>query len=409
MGRLQRFAVKARSARGAVALGGAAVLAVGLAQASGTLAQSDAVRTATLPLASANYFPTPLPATELRCSTGGASTRVDFSWDAPALPGNYQYMITVFNGDNQSVKEGPKYQAERTYRVSWDYNGGGTYHAEVRVVNLDGGTPRIVSSGYLRHAFYHNNLNWNWCTGDPWRQDNQPWENQKAWTPGTMFRTAAPQGGLVSLLSEMEPEVEAAALASEPELTTLEDAAKEAPATTQASTPSSSTAAQASETPSKETNSTEASTSSEESSIAGTTGEAATTSTSVERPSTSVPTSTPRSTMTRTSTPSSMPRSTQTSTSVETSTSASATWATTSAAPVRRSAGVGDDPIAVGTSFAQLDELGGDTQVTVFSGGAEVCTVPVPGATRIETAGGTLEVTIAGETYRVDTSTCEVS
>lgn len=380
MGRLQRFAVKARSARGAVALGGAAVLAVGLAQATGTLAQTTAQRTATLPLASANYFPTPLTSW-VTCVTDpdgdpAWNRRARISW-AP-VQGATGYRMELVRKENGQVWRTQDVPATQTSIGDIADSDRLVLYARVRTINNS-----AVSSGYTSSNTGLSFKNWvnlrTECENDsrPSLPNQQSWENQKAWTPGTMFRMAGAQGGLVSLLSEMEPEEEAAALAPESELTTLEEAAKEAPATT------------------------EASTSSEESSAAGTTEEAPATSTSTERPSTSVQTSAPRSTTTRTSTPSSTPRSTQTSTSAPST--------STSAAPVRRTAGVGDDAIAVGTSFAQLDEVGGDTQVTVSSGGAEVCTVPVPGATRIENSGGTLEVTVAGETYRVDTSTCEVS
>lgn len=81
--------------------------------------------------------------------------------------------------------------------------------------------------------------------------------------------------------------------------------------------------------------------------------------------------------------------------------------ATTTAPTVR--AGVGDDPIVVGTNFARLDEADGQPQLVITTaGGAQACTAKLPGATRITSAAGKLTINIDGRTHTVDTGTCAI-
>lgn len=72
------------------------------------------------------------------------------------------------------------------------------------------------------------------------------------------------------------------------------------------------------------------------------------------------------------------------------------------------SARVGDDPIAVGTSQARLEEVDGETQLIITRNGNEVCTAEVDGASRITSSDGELTVTVSGRTKPVDLETCKV-
>lgn len=65
MSRLQRIRRQAMSIRGGIAVVGAFALALGVTQSAGPLAAPDLVRTAKVPIASANYYPTPLPDTNI--------------------------------------------------------------------------------------------------------------------------------------------------------------------------------------------------------------------------------------------------------------------------------------------------------------------------------------------------------
>jgi len=63
----------------------------------------------------------------------------------------------------------------------------------------------------------------------------------------------------------------------------------------------------------------------------------------------------------------------------------------------------------VGTNFARLDEVDGQPQLVVStSGGTQVCTADLPGATRIPSAAGRLTVTVDGRTRTVDAATCAI-
>ena len=86
MGRFQQLRAKAISLRGAIAIGGALVIAASMAQASGTLAQSTELREAKAGIATQNYFPTPLPAANMYCGNSGfLGVKATFSWDAETI------------------------------------------------------------------------------------------------------------------------------------------------------------------------------------------------------------------------------------------------------------------------------------------------------------------------------------
>src|SRR5690625_1688320 len=148
MSRLQRIRKQAMSLRGGIAVVGALAVAAGLTQTTGTIAAPDLERTAKVPIATANYYPTPLPDAEMTC--GNSGLKAEFSWDAPSLPGDYRYRVTVWDGAN--VKDGPWYQSELNRSIPWNYNGRGTYQISVRVINRTNGIDNATSSGELRRA-----------------------------------------------------------------------------------------------------------------------------------------------------------------------------------------------------------------------------------------------------------------
>ena len=98
-----------------------------------------------------------------------------------------------------------------------------------------------------------------------------------------------------------------------------------------------------------------------------------------------------------------------TSTSVKSTPSSSTPAAPSTTAQQSVRAGVGDGPIAVGASQARLDEVDGRTRLSVTRGGSEVCTAEVDGASRIDSSGGVLTVTVSGRTSPVDLETCELT
>lgn len=127
--------------------------------------------------------------------------------------------------------------------------------------------------------------------------------------------------------------------------------------------------------------------------------------------STNSATSRPQSTTSPTEAAPSSPASATSTTMLSPSTAtASTTAGTTASTATTLSAGIGDDPIAVGAAYARLNEVDGRPQLVITTrGGTEVCTVALPGATGIVSAAGELTVTIDGRTRDVDVSSCEIA
>lgn len=400
MGKFQQLRAKALSLRGGIAVGGALVMAVGMAQATGTLAQDVEVREAKAGLATENFFPTPL-VTNVSCNTHGSpigSRRARVSWDPVDEATGYRLEILVWNANDPNTTIRQEYEVgSATTSVSniRDSNREVLY-ARVRTLNGP-----AVSSGYAtppeRISFKDYLTGRTECenTGHPTLL-NQPWENQHDWDPDVIPFAAGPSPSIFGALFDGGADL-LGELPEGDELTSLDEATVDVAPTTSEKTAASPSSTRSSEetapSPSQSSPFTTAATSS------GTTSARET----VAESSTSVPATTsspPQATSSATVPPSSV-QSTPSSSPTPTATS------TTAQVPVR--AGVGDGPIAVGASQARLEEVDDQARLIVTRGGSDVCAAEVGGASRIESSDGLLTVTVSGRTKSVDLETCELT
>ena len=401
MGRFQQLRAKAISLRGAIAIGGALVIAASMAQASGTLAQSTEQREAKAGIATQNYYPTPLTAW-VTCTTDPApdlvnhtSRRARIDW-AP-VPGATGYRVDLVNDTTGEVD--PRVVPADTTTIAdvvaprafLQYARG--LLIRVRTINGD-----AVSSGYTtaptKAQAKDQASGRTECEGSSGPSvPNAPWENQYDWDPGVIPFATGPSPSIFGALFDEDTDL-LGNLPEGGELTSLDDAALDASpeSAEQATAPPRSTPT--SPTPSNPASSR--STSAPTSPGATSVGEGATES----APSMPATTSSPTVPATSAAATSSSEKSTP-------SSSTPAAPSTTAQQSVR--AGVGDGPIAVGSSQARLDEVDGRTRLSVTRGGSEVCTAEVDRARRIESSGGVLTVTVSGRTSQVDLETCELT
>ena len=105
MSRLQRIRKQAMSLRGGIAVAGALAAAVSLTQVAGTMAAPDLEWTAKVPIATANYYPTPLTAS-VTCETTYTGLlpgrRAKVSWEA--VPGATGYRVDLVHSNTGEVK-----------------------------------------------------------------------------------------------------------------------------------------------------------------------------------------------------------------------------------------------------------------------------------------------------------------
>lgn len=417
MGKLQQLRAKALSLRGALAIGGAVVMAASMTQVAGTLAEPDAQRTATLSTSSENYFPTPL-ATNISCvTTGLAGFRyANVSWNAPVTPQGetpiaYKYRVTwsldanspkhTFDTSNTSTGE---------FRISDKLSSGRTdksYRIFIQTINPDNSA--VLSSGSVSWTVHSATIWDTYCTGDVGFQDNnEPWENQRAWDPS--MGSFAGRPGLPMFTTLMDTLNSEEVLQPLPEGTELADldAAAAKPTPTSEAKPTESETGTIEPSPTSPSAEAAPSTETEDGSTENSTSSSTSTAPSTPKTSTR---GTTKPAVTATSSRA-VPAATKATVSATRTTTAdpqptTAPPATTTAPTVR--AGVGDDPIAVGTNFARLDEADGQPQLVITTaGGAQVCTADLPGATRITSAAGKLTITVDGRTHTVDTGTCAI-
>ena len=370
MSRLQRIRKQAMSLRGGIAVAGALAVAVGLTQVAGTMAAPDLEpRTAKVPIATANYYPTPL-ATNVRCDNSGTPgfRYATVSWDPPApVAGEpsvaYRYRVDRVdnNGNLRSTEETSGTSTGR-------FRTGATNRSErVRIYTIHPDNRTIVSSGYISHTIHSATVWDTYCSGDP-RYDalNEPWENYQNWSPEAQsFRVGQPlisalQGRAVDA-DGIDDEMAAGA--------TLDDAAAEP---SQAGAPN---------TRSGEARTAATSTSSQ---LSGTSSSTAPTTALAERSttsssSTSVPT-TARTTTTSTTAPA----------------ATNSTTVAVVATPVRLPGG------------GEAEIVGG-TKLIVTETGAPECTARVREGSTLQVRDGALEVTDALGTRVVDPESCELS
>lgn len=331
--------------RGAATVAGVAVLAASMTQVVGTMANPAAVRTATIPASTANYFPTPLPDSISCADDENGLTGALVSW--PSAGPEMSYRVQVWDG---TILAQTAYTDQTSFRPDGLANL--TYRVAVSTVNTTSGTnddDRVVSTGSRSHDITLVTNRVTQCVaGSQALTPNQPWENDANWTPPPAPEPAEAQG-------EANSEAEAEAETGSPE---------------------------------------------PDSGAASPTGEEPTETAGAEPSSTSVP-----------------PSTTATSTTSPTTTDSTSTESASPADPLpddsttetRQEAALGDDPIAVGTFQVRLDLADGVPHVIVATGGTQVCTVAVPGATAIAESKGTVEVTGGDQTEVVDPATCTVT
>lgn len=397
MGRFQQLRAKAISLRGAIAIGGALVIAASMAQASGTLAQSTELREAKVGIATQNYFPTPLT-TSVTCTTDPdrwwdvTANRARIDW-AP-VPGATGYLVVFINKSNGSVYRTENVEASLT-RISGVTATNPRTSLYVRVHTKNG---PAISSGF---AVANSGMSFkDWVSGRTEcegsggsAQANAPWENQYDWDPGVIPFATGPSPSVFGALFDEDADI----LGDLPEandLTSLHDATIDAPPATSAEATSAPSSTPASVAPSSPTSNESTTTSTSSGAVSS--GERTTVpSASAPAGSSSLPPSTAAAAVTPVSTqstPSSSPTPTVTSTRA---------WESIRAQ-------VGDAPIAVGAAQTRLEEVDGQTQLIITRNGSQVCVALVDGASRIESSDGELTVTVSGRTKSVDPETCKV-
>ncbi|MGX1769975.1 hypothetical protein ACWIE7_17000 [Dietzia sp. NPDC055343] len=409
MGRFQQLRAKAISLRGAVAVAGALVMAVGMAQATGTLAQDVEVREAKAGLATQNFFPTPLT-DWVTCTTDPNGSwlpdrRARIDW-AP-VEGATGYQVDLVHSNTgvvtSKIVDAP---GTRLPNVVAPYStafpvANWAYRIRVRTINGP-----AVSSGFTTAPqaaeSWSTTTDRTQCSGSSGPSvGNEPWEDEYEWTPDGRKPFSMGPGvsffdGLFGENSDLLGD-----LPEDHELTSLEEVAIEAKPTTSKTASSTPTLAPPSTPQTSEDTSSEATSSTTQSNSSTSASDTSTTR-AVEKPttlSTSLPATVPSPIGPTTN--EAGPR-----TSVESSPSSNPATTTTVAPTWAR---VGGGPIAVGTSQARLEDVDGQPHLTVTRGGSEVCRAEVDGATRIQSASATLSITIAGRITPVDLETCELT
>lgn len=369
MSRLQRIRRQAMSIRGGIAVVGTLAVALGITQTAGTLAAPDLERTVKVPIASANYYPTPLT-TEVRCrTTGGANLagrRAEVSWNPVAEATGYRLEILTWNSSNPdtTIKQTHTLGAGTTTVGGIRDEDRDVLYARVRTINGP-----AVSSGYATPPQRISFKAWlggqTECenTGHPTRL-NEPWENSQSWSPEVgSFGVGQP---LVNALRENAGGVDDA-----------EDLAADA---------NLDAAAETSEAQALEASATE-------------------TASATTSPLTSVPRT--RSSIAPTTAPTGGSTTSSSSTSVPTTARTTTTSTTAPAATNSTTVAVVATPVRLpGGGEA---EIVGGTKLIVTETGAPECTARVREASTLQVRDGALEVTDALGTRVVDPESCELS
>lgn len=401
MGRFQKLRGSKRSIRGIIAACGAVLVAASMAQTTGTLADPVETRTATMGVATQNYFPTPLTAW-VTCTTDPnnwdlASRRARIDWAPVAGATGYILELVQWNSNNPdtAVRQTFNVGANQTQVSGIVDRQREQLYARVRTVNGP-----AISSGYTTPRERISFKAWigsqTECenTGHS-SVPNQPWENQNTWSLGSNLTASTPGASIFAALFDEDASRDV--LGELPEgdaLTTLDEVALDeapTPSMVESTVPSSTR-------PGPSTSARESAPSATpQSSSAQATSDVATTKSSTSQ-------------ATRSSSPTVTsllpePSPTQAETSPSSSVPTPATTTTTPSVKAR----VGDSPIPVGESFARLEDIDGRTHLVVTRGGTEVCSANVDGASRIEEVNGELTVTVAGRTSTVDIGTCELT
>ena len=399
MSRLRRIRKQAMSLRGGLAVGGALAIAVSLTQVAGTLAATDLEpRTAKVPIATANYYPTPLT-TEVRCrTTGGANLagrRAEVSWNPVAEATGYRLEILTWNSSN------PDTTITQTYTVGAGTTSVGSIrdsdrdvlYARVRTINGP-----AVSSGYATPRERISFKDWltgrTECenTGHPTFPNDDRWENDQSWSPEVeSFGIGQP---LVSALNELDLgadgiDDELAVVA------TLDDAAAE-PSKAEAPDAKSAEATTAATGTSIETPRTSSSTAPTTAPAERSTSSSSSTSAPPSSKATSPSPSTTRASSSAAATPTAPSTTRAAATSTTVPVTSTATTEATTVTPVALPGG-GEAKLVGGTTLVVSDDDG------------PVCSATVREGSTLKVRSGVLEVTDARETREVDPQTCELT
>ncbi len=232
-----RASTRMKSLRSLIAIGGAAAVAFGLAQASGTLANpTDVVNSTGAQVATGNFYPTPLTSS-VTCTTNPdrwydlAANRAEITW--AEVPGATGYVVELVDRGSGVVRQGPFPKAANDRKISGitavSPRGDGLY---ARVYTVNG---PATSSGYTvsNKGMSHKDLvsSRTECEGSTGtNKANAQWENVSTWNPST----PAPNGG--NPLSRMQAE---AMVPNEPDA--LETTTTQAPSTSETANPTTST------------------------------------------------------------------------------------------------------------------------------------------------------------------------
>jgi hypothetical protein len=234
-----------KSLRPLIAIGGAAAKALGIAQATGTMAVStDAVNSTGAQVATGNFCPTPLTAGPVNCWYDApwydtvTGRRVSISW--PPVPGATGYKVVfVRKSDPNFVVRVNDLGANQTSISGITHGSQNVMYARIHTVNGP-----VVSSGYKTSVeITHKDLvsNRTECQGGTGPElANQAWENTRDWDPTTPDPNGSAARGVAPEAMEMQQDVieeTKAGQTTTPEPTST----TEAPDSTTTETPTSAT------------------------------------------------------------------------------------------------------------------------------------------------------------------------
>ncbi len=232
---MRRASTRMKSLRSLIAIGGAAAMAFGLAQTTGTLANpTDAVNSTGAQVATGNFYPTPLTSGPISCWYEApwydtiTGRRVSISWPPVAGATGYK-VVFVRKSDPNYVVRVDNLSASQTSISGITHGDRNVMYARVHTVNGS-----VISSGYKTSVeITHKDLTSNRteCQGGTGPElANQAWENVSTWNP----TTPAPNGA--NPLSRMQAE---AMVPNEPDA--LETTTTQAPSTSETVDPTTST------------------------------------------------------------------------------------------------------------------------------------------------------------------------
>lgn len=206
---IRRARTRLRSVRSLIAIGGAAAMAFGLAQTTGTMANpTDAVNSTGAQVATGNFYPTPLTVGAINCWYDApwydtvTGRRVSISWTP--VPGATGYKVVfVRQSDPNFVVRVDDLGANQTSISGISHGSRNVMYARIHTVNGS-----VVSSGYRTSVeITHKDLvsNRTECQGGTGPElANQAWENTRDWDPTTPVPNGLQARGIAPEAMEMD-------------------------------------------------------------------------------------------------------------------------------------------------------------------------------------------------------------